>query len=63
MCKWYFKNDVTGNFSQLPAFENKCNWNPPKGQPALEMFLSQLEGDISSVLPGNTSSYNLTKND
>ena len=27
------------------------------------MFLSQLEGDIFLVLPGNTSSYNLTKNE
>ena len=62
-CNWYFKNDVTENFSQLPAFQSKRNWNPPKEQPALEMFLSQLEGDIFSVLPGNTSSYNLTKNE
>ena len=51
-CKWYFKNDVTENFSQLPAFQIKSNWNPPKGQPALEMFLSQIETDIFSVLPG-----------
>ena len=62
-CKWYFKNDVTEIFSQLPAFQNKCNWNPPKEQPALEIFLSQIEGDIFSVLPGNTSSYKLTKNE
>ena len=53
-CKWYFKNDVTENFSQPPAFQIKSNWNPPKGQPALEMFLSQIERDIFSVLPGNT---------
>ena len=62
-CKWYFRNDVTESFSQLPAFRNKSNWNPPKGHSTLEMFLSQLEGDIFSVLPGNTSSYNLTKNE
>ena len=62
-CKWYFRNDATENFSQLPAFRNKSNWNPPKEHSALQMFLSQLEGDIFSVLPGNTSSYNLTKNE
>ena len=62
-CKWYFRNDITENFSQLPAFRNKSNWNPPKGHPALEMFLSQYEKDIFSVLLGNTSTYNLTKNE
>ena len=62
-CKWYFRNDVSESFSQLPAFGNKSNWNPPKGYPTLEMFLIQLEGDIFSVLQGNTSSYNLTKNE
>ena len=39
-CKWYFRNDITENFSQLPVFQNKSNWNPPKRHPALEMFLS-----------------------
>ena len=60
--KWYFRNYITESFSQLPAFRNKSNWNPSNGHPALEMFLSQLEGVIFSVLPGNTSSYILTKN-
>ena len=41
----------------------ESNWNPPKGHHILKMFLSQLEGDIFSVLPGNTSSYSLTKNE
>ena len=39
-CKWYFRNDITENFSQLPVFQNKSNWNLPKRHPALEMFLS-----------------------
>ena len=38
-------------------------WNPPKGCPALKIFLIQLEGDIFSVLPGNSSFYNLTKDE
>ena len=44
-CKWYFRNGEAENFRY----------------PALKMFWSQLEGDIFSVLPGNTSSYNLAK--
>ena len=39
----------------------KSNWSPPKGHPALEMFLSQMEGEIFSLLPGKSTSYNLTK--
>ena len=38
-------------------------WNPPKGYPALKIFLIQLEGDIFSVLTGNSSFYNLTKDE
>ena len=37
------------------------NWSPPKSHSALEMFLSQMEGEIFSHLPGNSTSYNLTK--
>ena len=39
----------------------KSNWSPPKGHPALEMFLSQMDGEIFSLLPGKSTSYNLTK--
>ena len=39
----------------------KSNWSPPKCHPELEMFLSQMEGVIFSLLPGNSTSYNLTK--
>ena len=50
-------------FSQLPAFRNKSDWNPSKGQPVLEMLLKHFEEDIVTVLPCNTASYNLTKNE
>ena len=38
-------------------------WNPPKECPALKIFLIEIEGDIFSVLPGNSSFYNLTKDE
>ena len=60
-CKWFFRNEPTEDFSEIPVFKIKSNWSPPKGHPALEMFLSQTEGDIFSLLPGNSTSYNLTK--
>ena len=49
------------DFSEIPAFRIKSNWSPPKGHPALELFLGQMEGDIFSLLPGNSTPYNLTK--
>ena len=60
-CKWYFKNDVSENFSETPPFRTKSTWNPPLGHPALKMFLSQMEADVFSLLPGNTTQYNLSK--
>ena len=60
-CKWYFRNDISENFSETPAFRTKSTWNPPQGHPALEIFLSQMEADVFSLLPGNTAQYNLSK--
>ena len=42
-------------------FESKSTWNPPKGAPALELFLSQTEKDMLSILPGKATNYNLSK--
>ena len=44
------RNDLTANFSQVPVFQTKSILNPLKRQPALEMFLSQLEGNLLSTL-------------
>ena len=60
-CKWFFRNEPTENFSEAPAFRVELNSNPPKGQPAIEIFLSKLETEIFSVLPGTPLDYNLSK--
>ena len=60
-CKWHFRNDITENFSETSVFHNKSTWNPPQGHPVLEMFLGLMEVDVFSLLPGNTTRYNLTK--
>ena len=49
------------DFGEIPEFRIKTNSGPPKAHPALKMFLSQMEGEIFSLLPGNFTSYNLTK--
>ena len=61
MCKWFFRNKPTENFSEAPAFRVKSKWNPPKGHPAIEIFLRKLETEIFSVLPGTPLDYNLSK--
>ena len=30
-CKWHFRNDITENFSETPAFHNKSTSNPLPG--------------------------------
>ena len=60
-CKWYFRNEPTGNFSEKPAFNIKSDWNPPNGHPALEIFVSKLENKVFSVLSGTPRDYNLSK--
>ena len=60
-CKWFFRTKPTENFSEAPAFRVKLKWNPLKGHPAVEIFLSKLETEIFSVLPGTPPDYNLSK--
>ena len=47
--------------AKLQFFHSKSTWNPPQEHPALEMFLSQMEADVSLLLPGNTNRHNLLK--
>ena len=60
-CEWCFRNEPREDFCEIPAFRIKSNWSPRKGHPALEMFLSRMEGETFSLLPSNSTSYNLTK--
>ena len=60
-CKWFFRNERQENVSETSEFKSKSTWNPPKGAPALELFLSQTEKDILSILPGKATNCNLSK--
>ena len=44
--KLYFRNDISKNVSEVPAFSKKCSWNPPQGHPYLEVHLSQVDNKI-----------------
>ena len=47
-CKWYFRDESSPDFSEVPAFRPKFNWKPPTGQPCVELFLSKLENELFS---------------
>ena len=60
-CKWYFRNENQDIPSESSTYKLKSTWNPPKGSPALELFLSKVKEDIFSVLPGHPKKFNLSK--
>ena len=60
-CKWCFRNELSDNFIEVPAFKPKSLWKPPASHPCLELFLSKLEGELLSFLPGKPQSYNMSK--
>ena len=45
----------------IPALRPKSQWKPPTEHPCVELFLSRLEKELFSFLPGKPQSYNLTK--
>ena len=45
--KWYFWNDSTPPFNEVPFCKTNSLWRPPNGHPALEIFLSKVEKDLS----------------
>ena len=60
-CKWYFRNESQYIPSQVSTCKLKSTWNPPKGSPALELFLNKVKEDIFSVLPGRPKKFNLNR--
>ena len=56
-CKWYFRNEQSENFSEVPAFKVKSLGS----HRCVELCLSKLEGELFSFLTGKPQSYNLSK--
>ena len=36
--KWYFRNEISENFSEVPAISPMSSWKPPQGHPNLEVY-------------------------
>ena len=47
--KWYFRNEGTSLFSEVPRFKIKSSWRFPNRHPALEIFLSKVEKDLFNI--------------
>ena len=48
--KWHFCNEPSLDFSEKPSFHTKSSWNPPKGDPHLEVFLDKVEEELFTVI-------------
>ena len=59
--KWYFRNEISENFSEKPAFTPKFKWKPPKGHPSLEVFLSQIEKELFELAESLLNYSNFSK--
>ena len=50
--KWYFRNEPNSSFSEHLSFAPTSSWKPPKGNPSLELFSSQIEKELfKSAIP------------
>ena len=61
--KSYFRNEITPNFSEVPAFRPKSAWNPPKRHPNFEVFLNEVEKELFTVVNSKLGYPNLSKED
>ena len=59
--KWYFRNEPTPSFSERPFFTPKSSWKPPKCNPSLEEFVSQIEKELFEVCKSNLGYSNFSK--
>ena len=51
--KWYFRDEPSKAFSEIPTFRLKSTWKPPASNLCVELFLDKMEHVLFSFLPGN----------
>ena len=59
--KWYFKDEPTKEFSNIPAFSPKSSLTPPNGHPNLEVYLSKIENEVFKIPKEELGYFNLSK--
>ena len=59
--KWHFCNKPTPYFKETPVFATKSTCKPPKGQPNLEVILSQIEKELFQLAETSLGYSNFSK--
>ena len=59
--KWHFRNELTLGFIEKPSFDSNPSWNPPKGGPHLEVFLSKVEEELFTFIERPVRHSNLSQ--
>ena len=59
--KWYFRNEISENFSEQHAVAPKSKWKPPKGHSSLEVFLSKIEKELFELAESPLNYSNFSK--
>ena len=59
--KWYFQDEISKHFSEVPAFSPKSSWKPPQGHPNLEAYLRYVENKLFSMVDEPIRYSNLSK--
>ena len=57
--RWFFK-DRTNDTTEINKFKVKSSWNPTKGDPLLDSYLSLVEKRVLSILAEGKSYPNLS---
>ena len=47
--KWCLRNEPISSLSERPSFTSKSSCKPTKGNPSLELFLSQIDKELFEV--------------
>ena len=49
-CNWYFRDEPSPDFSEVPPLRPKSNWKPPPEYPCIDLLLNKLELLLYRVL-------------
>ena len=61
--QWFLHDGPIPSFSKTPDFITKSSWNPSKGHPCLEVYLSQAEKELFEFSASHLCYSNFTKED
>ena len=61
--KWHIQNELTPDFSNVPFVKSKSKWSPPKGHPAIKIFLSKVENELFKITYKGSGYSNFTSED